>query len=328
MFNKEDFSMNENINILCATDSNYAKRVLVMLISLFENNKAHKIVVYVFVDSKKNNVYHNFYNVAKKYKQTIVIMEIPHNILIENGGFEVGPFSMAMYYRILVARLLPYSVNKVLYLDGDICVVGDLENFWNVDIENYAMAVVQDSFSPDDDIYSRLGYSKEKGYFNSGVLYINLDYWRTYNVTERCLNHLREHGKKYYFVDQDVLNAVLINEITWVSLTYNFQTLFLRENCYGLHNSLTKNSIRTFVKSPTIIHYASPIKPWNIRYRGYPYANVWLKYQLKSPYPFDYIIGPIDLKLVKTFCKRIMWILGFFREKMGLASEFKNMHLL
>lgn len=60
--------------------------------------------------------------------------------------------------------------------------------------------------------FSRLEYDSKYGYFNGGMLLINLDYWRKHNVENRLKEYFRANLDKVVRNDQDIMNAVLYKE--------------------------------------------------------------------------------------------------------------------
>ena len=77
-------------------------------------------------------------------------------------------------------------MHKIIYLDCDLIVEQQLSKLFNYDIGRYPIAAVEDMWSGKDDNYERLGYDRKYGYFNSGVLLINLDMWRE-SLTRFCM---------------------------------------------------------------------------------------------------------------------------------------------
>ena len=51
---------------------------------------------------------------------------------------------MATYYRCMFSAILPDDVEKVLYLDCDIVVLGDISEFWNTDLSGCGAACIED----------------------------------------------------------------------------------------------------------------------------------------------------------------------------------------
>ena len=44
--------------------------------------------------------------------------------------------------------------------------------------------------------YSRLNYPQSLGYFNAGVLLINIEYWREHNLQDVFWNYMKENIDK------------------------------------------------------------------------------------------------------------------------------------
>ena len=141
----------ERVNVLCATDNNYAPYCGIMLTSLFESNRDSKFRVFVFVDGclSENNS-RKYDRLARRYYADINLVPIDNQLLGEIPvNHQIGVdnhvwVTLPTYYRLLAADLLPQDVHKVLYLDCDIVVVGDVKPLWNVDLSGKAMAGVRD----------------------------------------------------------------------------------------------------------------------------------------------------------------------------------------
>lgn len=268
----------ETINILCATDKNFVPYCGIMLTSLFENNKAEHIDVYLLVDETVRKKDRNLYQeLAKQYKQTI------HIIPVDTTTFEKYPvynsqWTNSIYYRLLAAELLPQSVDKIIYLDADIIVTRSIREMWEIDIEKYALGVVHDIWAPNQQVYDRLELENDKQYFNSGSMILNLKYWREHKLSEQYMRYIKENFEKLWFNDQDTLNGVLFDQKLMLPVTYNFQILFLRKS---LFDEMTDNQRKDILetKEPLIIHYSAPTKPWMIMYYKMPYLNLWRRYR-------------------------------------------------
>ena len=82
-----------------------------------------------------------------------------------------------------------------------------MDSLWNIDIANNSVGAVPDiTLTYDIRSYNRLDYEMELGYFNSGVLLINLDYWRKNSLSTIILEYINENVEKLKFHDQDALN--------------------------------------------------------------------------------------------------------------------------
>lgn len=301
---------NNTINILCATDDKYVPYCGIMLTSVFENNRRGAVEVYLMIDkplSDKN--IKKFRKLEKQYSNRINLVMVDKAALGSASVRGMDYWTIAIYYRLFAANLLPLSVDKVLYLDCDIIVTGNLEHLWEMDWTNYAAGVVPDIFNDADRNYTLLKFDKELGYFNSGVIFMNLDYWRKYKTGKKCVEML----KNGYSNDQDLLNDALKDCKRNLPLTYNFQIQFFSKY---FRSEVFSESFRKEVDEvgkPLIVHYAAPVKPWMVDYYGMPFGRLWHKYKRRSLWRFMSDIWP-DCNHFKLLVKRyLLWPLNIKR---------------
>lgn len=119
--------------------------------------------------------------------------------------------SSGTYLRLLLPGHLPEYIDRVLYLDSDVLVCGDLSPLWDIPLDGAALAAVGDHFTPtlgtrDGIPGAPTDIDMAAPYFNSGVLMINLPVWRTLGITELCLKYMTENQDRLRLPDQDALN--------------------------------------------------------------------------------------------------------------------------
>ena len=183
------------------------------------------------------------------------------------------------YYRLFLTEILPNDIEKVLYLDGDCIVRHSLQPLCDIDLSDYAVGSVFDMYDGDIEFYNRLRYAPEKGYFNAGVLLINLDYWRRHDVINDFIDYLNTYPERIMLEDQDVLNVVFQDKKLAIPIKYNFQMNFLNKipkwYYWKYEEELTKAQ-----KDPVIVHFAGFYKPWDKRIRHpHPFDSTFYKYQ-------------------------------------------------
>ncbi|MDO4222590.1 MAG: glycosyltransferase family 8 protein [Acinetobacter sp.] len=160
--------------------------------------------------------------------------------------------SESTYYRYFIGERIPEE--KVLYLDCDLVVNGDLTPLWQTDVSNYAVAAVKDP----------LAITLHKLHqFNAGVLLINNRYWKQHKVAEKALYYTSELSKvddvKEQINDQEILNVLF--EKKWLKLNrgYNYQigvdVYFKAIKRLDLLEDLGD-------QVPLIVHYVTEAKPW------------------------------------------------------------------
>ena len=301
----------ETINILCATDNNFVPYCGIMLTSLFENNKDEHVVVYLLVDDTvKEQDKSRYLFLAEQYRQTIQITKV------DASTFEKYPvynkqWTNSIYYRLLAAELLPSSVDKIIYLDADIIVTRSIREMWVIDIEKYALGVVQDIWAPNQQVYDRLGLENDKNYFNSGSMLLNLKYWREHKLSAKYMQYIKENFEKLWFNDQDTLNGVLFNQKLILPVNYNFQVLFLKKSLFAEMTDEQKKDILD-TTNPLIMHYSASTKPWMIMYYKMPYLELWRKYRDLSMWKDTPNLLP-KTKVLNWLIKRyILWPLNIY----------------
>lgn len=175
--------------------------------------------------------------------------------------------------------MLPDNIHKVLYLDGDIIVYDDLTELWNTDVKGYAVAAGQSILNKSIELIQKLGYDPKYGYFNSGVLLINMDYWRENHVVDLFVDYINKNMDNLRFADQDVLNPIFCDKRLELSIRYNFCTGFLLNENYRVKFPADLiYEIDKWYKSPCIIHFHSNNKPWNSDCDNI-YRWIWRKYR-------------------------------------------------
>lgn len=174
------------------------------------------------------------------------------------GGINLGRYSVAALFRLLLPELFPPEVDRVLYLDCDVVVERDVSELWDIDLGDRAIWAVQNG--TDDDFvnyvhrkFPWIEAGPEARYFNSGVIMVNMAEWRRQQVSDRTLDFLQRHSDRLGFPDQDALNAVLAGH--WGRLHPRWNKQILR---MGQPEAARPDD-------PGILHYTTR-KPWTPEY--------------------------------------------------------------
>lgn len=268
------------MDIVVCTDKRNIMPTGVMICSVCENNRDVDIVFHIIIDEDvtiKNR--HELETVIAPYNNKSVVFH-PVTEGIKNNTFPGidKRIPRASYFRLFLTELLPDNIHKVLYFDGDMIVRHSLTELWNVDVSAYALAAVPDMREGTIDRYNRLQYSPSLGYFNAGMLLINLKYWREHQVVDQFLDCMRKHQEQLVYHDQDILNFVFHNQKLMLPIKYNFQHGHLwKEPLFDFWRY--EQQVAEARKDPVIIHYTGG-KPWMsyIKYPN-PYSSSFFKYQ-------------------------------------------------
>ncbi|WP_189234567.1 glycosyltransferase family 8 protein [Streptococcus himalayensis] len=163
----------------------------------------------------------------------------------------------ATFYRYHIPELV--DEEKVLYLDADIIVTGDLQSFYDLDMTNYGMAAVADPI---------VAFDRHKTEFNAGVMLVNNKKWREKMVLKEALKMHRDSSLELRDADQSVLNILFRNDWLAVDETYNYQIAATRPDMRQ-----EKDMIRG-----RILHYTTAAKPFSNKAIGIKHGlKLWLK---------------------------------------------------
>lgn len=268
------------INICFAVDDNYAPYLKVTINSIISNcdrNRKLDIIVLCKGLSDKNmetvkSVSDNNSNVSIRF---VDVSETVQDVSYSIGGY----LTEATMYRLFILSDLFKNYDRIIYLDADTIVEGDISELFFTDMDGKPVAAVEDTglrqlaFSKravfiDGRIpYSINGYKKNalemkspECYFNAGVILFDLKKYRERHSFEEVL--AIKEAKHYFYNDQDILNILFDAEVYMLDFGWNYQNNIdgwckMRPEVY---ESMFADARR---EHPMIIHYVSAHKPWN-----------------------------------------------------------------
>lgn len=243
------------MNIALCTDDNYANHCAICITSILENNKDEDCHVYVLTGGLTAENNQKFSYLADFYHQKVDVMVM--DVSVFSHLQSTNHLSQSMYYRFLLPQVV--DGDNVLYLDCDIIVRYPLKDLFNIDLTNMACGVVEDQCGDDIRLHNPINMFSR--YFNSGVLFMNLDYWRKNNVAQDLVDFIANFKGQLMCPDQDALNAVLEGKVKFLDYKYNYQQGF-----YGDLTWLRADkwpAIKEARKNPVVVHYTAGEKPWH-----------------------------------------------------------------
>lgn len=268
------------MDIVFSIDNNYAMPCGVTITSVLENNRDIPVTFHIIGMGLSEEAKATFLQLPSAYKDVSVkFYEIKKEFLESYNLSLYGStqWSLVIYSRLFLTEILPADVNKILYLDSDVIICDSLSELWNTNMDNYSIAGITDlNVSKDASLFSRrLGYDKKYKYINSGILLINIDYWRKHDMKAVFFDFLKEKYENIIYPDQDILNGTLYDTKLLLPLKYNLL------ECYYLKNTdlaQNKEEVYEAMTKPVIIHYTALDKPW-IKTCLHPLKGEFLKYK-------------------------------------------------
>ena len=196
------------------------------------------------------------------------------------GHFRVdGHVSLASYIRLFLADLLPQDVDKLVYLDSDICVLADIRDLAATYLDDAVIAAVCDPYAEENE---RLGLPDGYRCFNAGILVMDMAAWRRLKLSAAAKRYVDENAPRLKYHDQDVLNVLLHDKVKFIDMAWNYQARLRQRNTLTAppYRSQLVELIRI---KPQIVHYTTHLKPW--RYRpDVAFEREYMKYLKLTPW--------------------------------------------
>lgn len=292
---------NRTIHVAYCTDTNYIMPTGVSMISLCENNKMLDVTFHVVITRDEQSIDSDsvilspLKDIAAKYGKGLRLYFIEKSRIkdFECKGEHAQYISTTAFVRILLPEILPETVCKVLYLDSDTAVAGQLKDLWNINLDSDCpYGAVVDAHGLSGIRRANIKTPLEEPYCNSGVLLMNLECWRRESLTEKTMRCAVE--KQFPLLDQDVLNYLYGNRLKLLSVKYNMQISFMMSPELHWHVDYQwLADIRESIKMPIIIHYVHAMKPW--KDAPAPYSELWRRYKELSVWrdvPLQHVVAP------------------------------------
>ena len=281
----------EPVSICFASDDNYAPYLKVAIYSLLCNRNRERSYDIIILHKRISREHQGEILGLADGKSGVSIrfvnvVEADRELQSDVGCY----YAVETNYRLLLFSKLFQNYRRMLYLDCDIIVTGDVGELFDVDLEGKSAAGVEDvgfrwlaytkrAIFLDNKPYNVLNYCtdvlgiKDPGdYVNAGVLLFDLEKCRQKVSFRDVVETL--HSRNFFYNDQDVLNILLEGNIKQVDCKWNYMNniaFYLecdRKEFRELYLDLRREDYR-------IIHYISAKKPWN---GEVPMGEVWQKY--------------------------------------------------
>lgn len=269
------------VHIAFCVNNLYVSYIAVTIKSLVENYQAQGgILIHVLTDYISKTNRYCLKEIVNKYSYVALQIHEIDDVLLKN--LRTNSWTIYAWYRILLPNVLSIDINKVLYLDADTLVIDDLEDLFALDMTDKAVAGTLDPQAPFEEPYVRCGYDSGKQYICSGVLLMNLDYWREHQLTEKIINWAKTNAYRLKYPDEDAINYICQDSKIVLPLRYNVMNYFFLENIFYRQPYIEQ--LKECLQHPAIIHYAGWY-PWVKDGMQHCMCNMWLQYNKMLRHP-------------------------------------------
>ena len=282
------------MNVFYFSSDMFVEVAATSMISLMENNRSFdEIHFYLVDDGIKDENKKKLVDMVHRYDRKIDFIPAPDPCEMLRYPFKDKYQMGHSYVRMCVGSLLPKSVERVLCLDSDTLILGDLTEFWNINMGKNVLAGVVDCMNLR--AYSRqFALSGDEIYCNAGVFLVNLIQWREQNIEEDIIDIINKKNGNVFFFEQTLMNYCCRGKIVKLHPKYNAYTLFY---AFDYQNLLcwrkptffySELEVMEAKEKPVIAHLTRNFymlsRPW-VEGCDHPLTKIYLKYKRKTPWP-------------------------------------------
>ena len=259
---------NYKIQLAYATDMNYINASIVSMMSALENT-SQPVLLHLLGYELSEDAIDKVSLACNKFPGTkFKYHEITNEMLTEEvKDLKLPP---SIFSRLFIPDLADLNDgDKVLYIDSDTIVCGDLSPIFEIDLKGSYIGAVRDCLP-----LNFLTKSEEKvineyrnimhpfpltDYFNSGVLLLDCRSIINNKDLARKMKDLNT-ASKYYSLDQTHLNNLFKGCVTYLDEKYN---CFWGDYNYQYYKRFKNKLNFNYRDAPVIVHFIGPYKPWN-----------------------------------------------------------------
>lgn len=247
-----------SLEFVCAADEAYALPLAVMIGSLLANaDPVAHLDVYI-IDCGLSAASRESIDSLARAGARFHWLSSARGAELSAPGW--GHVTGATYERLMLQDYLPTDTHRVLWLDADLLVLGDVAPlFSSTRHSGDVLSAVRDPFvlrvssrfGVQD--WRMLGLTRDMPYFNAGVMLIDMKQWRELCVANRAVDYLRTYGRSVYFNEQEALNAVVGTAWTQLDDRWNVSA-----------NPIHARRQKTSEADAAIVHFSGRVKPWAV----------------------------------------------------------------
>lgn len=265
------------IAVLFCSNRAYCEPMAAAIASLLTNNPGYSFRIFAVISDDAVEEKDRILATVRKFSHAVIsckshdcaaLREFPTNERITQDA----------YIRLFLADILDPDIDRVIYLDCDLIVRGDIGELWRAPLGDHLLAAATDPFS---DNLAALGLTEKDTYYNSGVLLIDVRRWKAEGITDKLVRYIREHAPILRYHDQDAINAALRGRICALPLKWNFSPRHADagpEIC-----GVSRAEFREARSRPAIVHFTG-LKPWSSECH---YRHLYYRYHALTPWAAD-----------------------------------------
>jgi lipopolysaccharide biosynthesis glycosyltransferase len=250
-------SLKEQTHVAFCCNSRYIRHMAVAAVSLLINNPCRPFAIHlILTDHDREELLRLERSLEKFPNARLHVYFFDANRCSQ--FFIDKHLTVDTYLRLFLADILDDAIDKLIYLDSDLVVRGNIDELCDIQMGTKILAGVPDC--NDADRRRSLMLPGPELYINAGVLVIDLKRWRESNLTRLAQDIIMQFNDSLYYFDQDVINIMLRGTILPLNLQWNFAVWRMRR--YFTIHPQTLRRYDEARERATIVHFAGHEKPW------------------------------------------------------------------
>lgn len=289
------------INVAYAPDDKYTNQTVVSMKSVLEHNSD---VEFIIMYSKLSD------DSISKLKS---VGGLVHFLKMNEDDFKDLTLSswvtVQAWFRIKLPQLRT-DLDRILYLDCDTLVRGNLDELFSCNLDNKFLAGVKDVWGVDK--YVKRLNMKSNVYVNSGMLLFNCEYCRNNDFFDKVVSFAKNNAKIIEFCDQDSINKIADENKLVLNPKYNFMDTWWRGGYYEFEGEEEADYLKA-KENPVIVHLTG-LKP---AFKGCKnkYKEEWWEYAKKTS---------IYEELLKDYQNSKIPSEPFLKKIFSITNEYKG----
>jgi lipopolysaccharide biosynthesis glycosyltransferase len=250
--------MKADCAVCYVSDLNFMLPSIISAVTLRQFIGAHKARVFIFLTGDDSRV--GALNATlSPYDIEVCGLPIEQLRTFDQSKFNQSHVSHTTLGRFMLDRMLPDSIKRIVYIDGDTMIRQDPSELIDAIVPEGHLAAAEDMISLRYSKYTPRGRLKRdyvrgigldierRGYMNAGIFATSRQTWRS--LSQEAFAYFQDNTARCLYHDQSALNAVIGDRRLPLSLKWNFQTPY---RYLGIEHYI----------SPRIYHFHSYPKPW------------------------------------------------------------------
>lgn len=220
------------MNVVYIFDEGFAECAIVSIRSLIDSNQRNNLKIWILDDGITQKSLMEISNMLELSGISYFIVDLStKKEMFEQVGVMPWRGRYTVYFKIMISDLIPRDVRRLIFMDADTVITGDLLDLEELNLHGHPCAMALEGITGKFHEHSSVGLYE---LYNSGVIVYDMDIWRKKEVERRVLEYWKNENAKFVLCEEETLSIVLKDDIETLNPKYNFipQFFFYDTNVY------------------------------------------------------------------------------------------------